>query len=174
MLNDDKDMKIVGSEGLIKPDMIEQEHRYHKDTGNIEKARKLGKTMAKEILAWQDITESDEQQCLNEQILYIFACTVAFDNFTPSRITAVTALSAFYDRLKEHSVDFYNTISGSPAFSFYYLCLRNRNDLGRCVGETFAMLCSNHEDEQLIKKGRELYAHFLSSAQGIAKRLAFS
>ncbi|MBR6407314.1 MAG: hypothetical protein IKS19_01780 [Clostridia bacterium] len=174
MHEDDRDMKIVGSEGSASPDTIAQEHKIQKDNGNLEKAKKLGNTMAKEVMAWADVSECEPQQLLNEQILYIFACTVAFDNFTPSRMTAVTALSAFYDRLKEYSADFYNTISCSPAFSFYYLCLRNRNDLGRCVGETFAMLCDNSEDERLAKKGRELYAQFLSSAQGISRRLEFN
>lgn len=171
---DDRDMKIVGLNDKSAPDNTENEHRQQKDNGNLEKAKKLGITMAKEVMAWQDFTDCEEQERLNEQILYIFACTVAFDNFTPSRMTAVSALSAFYDKLRETSLEFYNTISSSAAFSFYYLCLRNRNDLGRCVGETFAMLCSRSEDEQLIKRGRELYANFLSSAQGIATRLNFS
>lgn len=172
--DEDKDIKIMGQyNNNDKEDTVQAEHEYHLQHGNIEKARQFGAIMADEVMAWEG-DQDNIDLLLNEQFLYVFAATVAFDCFTPSRITAVTALSAFYDRIKQSSPEFYTTISSSPAFSFYYLCLRNRSDLGKCVGQTFAMLCGCGEDKNLIERGKRLYSDFLVSAQGKSSQLKFA
>ena len=105
--DEDKDIKIMGQyNNNDKEDTVQAEHEYHLQHGNIEKARQFGAIMADEVMAWEG-DQDNTDLLLNEQFLYVFAATVAFDCFTPSRITAVTALSAFYDRIKQSSPEFY-------------------------------------------------------------------
>lgn len=171
-IDDDSDIKIAqfgkGRDNL--PDKMIADHEQQKQNGNLERARAFGAAMAEKVYAYD---APEPEQKLNKQILYVFASTVAFENFTPSRLTAVTALSSFYDRLKGISLEFYNLISNSAAFSFYYLCLHNRPNMAQSVGETFAMMCGDNGNSSLSKKGSELYASFIEEARCEAVGLEF-
>lgn len=170
---DDSDMKIA--EFKEKRDGVSDQtiadHEKQTQNGNLERAKQFGSLMADMVYAYNN-SQKDEV-ALNEQMLFVFAATVAFDYYTPSRMTAVSALSTFYERLNDISTDFYHVISNSAAFSFYYLCLRNRPSLEKSVGETFAMICGQAEDVQLAQKGSRLFSGFLDEASDIADKLNF-
>ena len=173
-IEDDSDIKIAGCnrKNDILPDSTIADHELQSQNGNLERARKFGALMADKVYSYAN-SAPDISLHLNEQILFVFASTVAFENFTPSRITAVTALSAFYERLKGISADFYHVIANSADFSFYYLCLRNRANLGQSVGETFSMICDGNGSKNLVLRGSTLFSDFLDAARHIAEGLEF-
>lgn len=171
---DDSDIKIAEfkEKRNVMHDQTIADHQLQTQNGNLERAKQFGALMADKVYAYENNSQ-EEAVALNEQMLFVFAATVAFENYTPSRMTAVSALASFYERLNGISSEFYHVISNSAAFSFYYLCLRNRPSLERSVGETFSMICGNAEDTELAQKGSRLFAEFLGEASEIAEKLNF-
>ena len=174
---DDSDIKIAGDkpsesiENSKSTDMIVR-HEAQRDAGNIEKAAELGALMASEVLSWTG-SSIGQTFLTDEQMLFVFASTVGFDLYTSERVLAVTALTEFYKELEKQSPEFYQKVSGSPSFSFYYICMKDKENMLSCIGETFAMLCGRENYPALIDKGCSLYERFLLVVKNHAESLEF-
>lgn len=171
---DDSDIKIAEfkDKNDIIADQAIADHKQQIQNGNLDRAKQFGMLMAEKVYAYESSLPNNAF-AVNEQILYVFAATVAFDFYTPSRLTAVSALSSFYESLNSISTEFYHMISNSADFSFYYLCLRNRPNLEKSVGEAFAMICGQTDNIELAQKGSQLFGEFLAKANDIAGKLQF-
>ncbi len=174
MFNEDSDMKIVGSSQFNKEDVFDviqliEETKNQRFNGNSAKAKALGANI---VSAFSYKAAPDELQQLADQygvkitdevllqmkILSVFSAEYCLDNFLPSAMLSTVAVSELYDVLEDVSPDFYEELSKSTAFSFYYLCLKDGDSgVDEKIGEQFAAACGNKNDKTLAALGTQLH-----------------
>jgi len=167
---DDSDIKIVGAvkidehdEALDNADELE----HHRNSGNLEKARKLGVELSSKIIDedgdpafGQDISENDEIR-RQRRILLAFTINYAVENNIKSKILDKVVIREFCDSLQKNVPGFYQDLRESGSFSFYYLCIRRGgSSTERCVGNNFAMLAGYEGDPIMEELGESLFFHF--------------
>ncbi|MBR3766762.1 MAG: hypothetical protein IKL10_00800 [Clostridia bacterium] len=172
--NEDSDMKIVGSSKLTKEegfDVIQlvEETKLQRFNGNSAKAKSLGanivsafsyKAAPEELLqlAKEHDVEVTQEVLLQMKILTVFSAEYCIDNFLPSPMLSTVAVGELYDVLEKVSPDFYEELSKSTAFSFYYLCLKDDcKEEDVCIGEQFACACGRKGDSAYEKLGKDLH-----------------
>lgn len=166
---DDSDIKIAG--GKIeqpKVDTLEDANELENQRvcGNLEKAKKLGKTLSDKIIdedgecSFGSDSNEDDKTRIQRRILLAFAACESVENNIKSRVLQGVVLNVFYDTLKNALPDFYEDINGSGSFSFYTLCARRGGDVPHSVGETFAMLVAKEGDRVMEELGEALYIRF--------------
>lgn len=169
----DNDVKIYKSKAnaAAQPELgsILQAVNAQRSSGNIEKARKLGKRLATITPSpGGDKLSIDFAQVLKPKffapavlyqikVLMIFAAEASLQLHLPGNLLATTATNAIYDYLRKHETDFYRNISDGAAFTFYYLAIKKGGDIDRGIGETFAMLCSAEDNESFIEAGMTVF-----------------
>lgn len=144
--------------------------RIHRAAGNIEKARRLGETLAtiSPTAEGENITvnlrEHLAPRFFNRDILYqikvllVFACETLIQLEIPVSILSTAALTAMYEKMEKQSPGFYKNISNGAAFTFYYLALQKKGDLAENIGEAFAMLCSVKNKESFVAAGKTVWS----------------
>lgn len=174
ILNEDSDMKIVGSSHFTKEegfDVIQfvEETKLHRFNGNSAKAKALGSNIVSAFsykAATEDLTALANEYgviitdsvLLQIKILTVFSAEYCIDNFLPSAMLSTVAVGELYDVLQEVSPELYDELSKSTAFSFYYLCLKAGNDSeDKCIGAQFAASCGKKDDASLAAFGAELH-----------------
>lgn len=172
--NEDSDMKIVGSSQFNKEDVFDviqliEETKNQRFNGNSAKAKALGANIVSAFsykaapdelqqLADQYAVKITDEVLLQIKILSVFSAEYCLDNFLPSAMLSTVAVSELYDVLEDVSPDFYEELSKSTAFSFYYLCLKDGDDgLDKRIGEQFAASCGKKNDETLASLGTQLH-----------------
>lgn len=172
--NEDSDMKIVGNSQIVKEDVFDviqliEETKNQRFNGNSAKAKTLGANIVSafsykaapdelvQLATEHEISITDEV-LLQMKILSVFSAEYCLDNFLPSPMLSTVAVGELYDVLQELSPEFYEELSKSTAFSFYYLCLKNCNaDVDRLIGEQFACACGKKGDEAFCSLGTDLH-----------------
>ncbi len=174
IFNEDSDMKIAGASQLKKEDVFDviqliNETKNQRFNGNSAKAKALGANIVSafsyraapdelEQLASKLGIEITEDILLQIKILSVFSAEYCLDNFLPSAMLSTVAVSELYDVLEDVSPDFYEELSKSTAFSFYYLCLKdNDGKTDIRIGEQFAASCGNKDDAALAEFGTQLH-----------------
>ncbi len=171
----DEDIKIA-SLGNNKPKKDEHSSvldEYTRETakGNTDKAKELGKLLAKEVVSHIDSFPVDENESGNagmavqRGVMMTFAAVVALEENIFSTVVHQTAENSFNSELERLSPDIYNAVSDSGAFSFYYLAYRRGTEVVRRMGQTFAMLCSHDGDPVYQELGEAIYCWFKSFAE---------
>lgn len=171
--NEDSDMKIAGSTMLSKEDgfdvvQLVEETKRHRFNGNSAKAKALGanivsafsyKSAPDELLqlAKEHGVDVTDEVLLQMKILSVFSAEYCIDNYLPSPMLSTAAVSELYDVLEEISPDFYEELSKSTAFSFYYLCLKNGGSEEMCIGKQFACSCGKKGCPEYEALGRDLH-----------------
>ncbi len=172
--NEDSDMKIVGSGGLTKEDAFDviqliEETKNQRFNGNSQKAKALGsnivsafsyKAAPDEVIALADSygIKVNDDILLQMKILSVFSAEYCLDNFLPSAMLSTLAVNELYDVLENISPEFYEELSKSTAFSFYYLCLKSPDGKeDEKIGKQFASACGRSSDEALMKLGTALH-----------------
>ena len=137
--------------------------------GNIDKARKLGETLATITPTGSgdgiivDIKDHLAPRYFAPDILYqikvllVFACETLLQIEIPVSVVSTTAISSMYENIKLNSQGFYDNISNGAAFTFYYLAIQKDGELSDNIGEAFAMLCSVKNKEGFVKAGKTVW-----------------
>lgn len=174
IFNEDSDMKIVGSSQFKKEDVFDviqliNETKNQRFNGNSAKAKALGANIVSafsykaapeelQLMAERCGVEITDEVLLQIKILSVFSAEFCLDNYLPSAMLSTVAVSELYDVLEEVSPDFYEELSKSTAFSFYYLCLKNNDDsVDVRIGEQFAAACSKKDDKAFAELGTQLH-----------------
>ena len=172
--HDDADMKIVGEYRSHNHydhfDALEfiEETKKQRFNGNTAKAKVLGsnivsafsyKAAPEELYALADELGImiDEETLLQIKILSVFSAEYCLNNFLPSPMLSSVAVGELYDVLMTVSPSFYEELSSSMAFSFYYLCVRESEGTPCKVGEQFAMLCGEKNDTRYVEFGKRCH-----------------
>ena len=175
---EDNDMKIAGKTiTKLQDDLFseELEIRRQEAYGNIDKARKLGSELADIVIDYEcdfdNLEIVDNYIKLHTKILFAFIVFTSLENYQNNKILASITLGIFDDQFKKRDANLYDELGATGAFSFYYLCVRRGNDVERCIGRTFAMLCGKDGDDTLIEYGEVLYFRFLNIIKMKAKEI---
>ena len=169
---EDGDMKIVGEPTARKDEIdtagfLAELGREHFN-GNYAKAKTLGANIVSAFsyrAAPEELTallresgvEPEEQILLQIRILSVFSAEYCLNAFLPSPMLAGVAIGEMYEVLMQVSPDFYETLSHSSAFSFYYLALQTKADAPRRIGGQFAVLCGDGGSKALQSLGERLH-----------------
>lgn len=170
---EDSDMKIVGSPHFTKEEGFDavafiEETKVQRFNGNSSKAKSLGSNIVSAFTyktAPDDIVKTaakynitiDNDILLQIKILSVFTAEYCIDNYLPLPMLSSMAVCELYDVLENVAPDFYNELSNSAAFSFYYLCIKEDGDTAALVGKQFAMLCGKKNDKNYEALGTELH-----------------
>lgn len=171
--NDDSDMKIVGrgsdeqADGADACAFLEETAKQHFN-GNMSKAKALGRDIVSAFsyrslpediaaLAQSHELECGAVLCDEIRILTVFCAEYCMDEFLPSPLLSTASAAEMFDEVSDSMPDFYERLSHSASFSFYYLCIKERNELPRRIGAAFAEMCDDPENEALIAFAGELF-----------------
>ncbi|MDO4833292.1 MAG: hypothetical protein Q4A45_07855 [Clostridia bacterium] len=140
---------------------------YHRQNGNVEKAKELGMRLA-DISFESELRERIEESFLSDEFfhqvcaLVLFSTEAALNYYLPSQQLSTIAINSLHESLSHKKLDFYDSIVNSPAFSFYYLSVRKGgSDIPKDIGEAFAMLCRKEDEPRFIEEGSKIYSTVL-------------
>ena len=191
MHNEDFDIKIfspvkITSDKEAEPVVIADEMKRQVISGNMQKARMLGRLIAdsfreaaeKEEL-WTmagccNITELDRRIKDQAIILSVFTAEYVFNHYMPDPLLSTTAITSLYATLTEESPEHYNNLLASTAFSFYYMNLDGNETAPEVIGKTFAVLCDDDENPDLLCYGKTVFVTSLENYKKAVENVDFS
>ena len=185
---EDSDIKIADGKFGKSDDFFDavefiEETKKQRFNGNNAKARALGANIVSsfsysaapdELLALAEEfgVEITPEVLLQIKILSVFTAEVCLNSMLPSAMLSGVAINALYDVLDRVSPEFYSVMYNSTAFSFYYMCLKNGDDVAGSIGRRFAMLCGDRDSRPLAFFGKKLYevntAVYTKAISGVA------
>lgn len=180
---DDSDIKIFTGGNSSSDDNNEvlklaEESKRHRNNGNADKAKKIGVLLAE--AAPKELNDpalkkfvGDPEILYEIKVLSVFTGESSAHIYMPNPILATTAVNALYDNLKAQFPGFYENITDGTAFSFYYLNLRRGIDVEENIGKTFAMLCEDENNQELMKLGETIYKELRDYACGEIEKAGF-
>lgn len=167
---DDSDMKIAPDRPSELFDLSEgaaSAFVREKNNGNMEKARQLGQSLARELgrrqggLPYFGVGVFDDAQSLGQRrLLYAYIVSRVIEDTAPNSIVAQSALSAFYGQIQRETPEYYAAVTDSAALSLYILAGRSEPDDYNALGGAFARLCGREGDPVFQRYGRELALYF--------------
>lgn len=164
--NDDDDIKIAPDTfTAVATDSAEEAARQflkQKNSGNIEKARELGKTFSDAIIHIENGPLGKETACTvrewhHKLLLYSYVVNRVIAEYSPNSILAQTSLNVFYSGIEAESPELHSHVSDMAAFSLYVLCERTKNRNSDDIGEIYANLCDFGGDQEKIGEGNMFY-----------------
>ncbi len=168
----DEDMKIVGEEQAVLVDDT-AEWRAQKECGNIERAHRLGKNLAQQLLTLQN---DDPAKQLQQQMLFAFTADFVGNLLVTDSLLAQTARGTFFARLRDLLPDFEITMHRLGAFTFYRMAIDgstlNALPAGK-VGAVYAALCGNAEDAATEQEGAMLFIEYAKRLQETVSMVDF-
>ena len=141
----------------------------NKTNGNIDKARKLGATLATIAPTnegdgiFVNLRDHLSQKFFVQDILYqirvllVFACETLLQMELPTQLLSTTAIASMYDAMEKDMPGFYSNIANGAAFTFYYLAIQKGADIPENIGEAFAMLCSVKNKDSFVLAGKTIW-----------------
>lgn len=183
MAFDDSDVKIFT--GKAKSDdegseilRLAEESKRHRANGNSEKAKQVGITLAE--AAPRELGDpalkkyvGDPEILYEIKVLSVFTGEASAHMYMPNPMLATTAVNSLYDNLRSQFPGFYENITDGTAFSFYYLNLRRGIEVEKNIGKTFAMLCDDDNNEELISLGENIFSELRDYAMKIIDEKGF-
>lgn len=179
MQYDDSDMKIASDDFKTHETIDDTEQttmllKREKSNGNLARARRLGALMAEDVSSIDgENPVCDTAHMTQRRILLAFAVEIGLNTVLPNKLLSETAQSIFYDTLRTTASTFYDDLQKSGAFSFYFLCVREAEEVEKCVGETFATLCGFAGDKKIAKMGTDLFNRFINQVSTFAQAMGF-
>ncbi len=169
--NDD-DMKIVGAE---QPEEVDTAAQWteQKANGNIDRARRLGKVLAQQLL---NIQEDDSAMLLQKQMLFTFTVDTVGPTLLPDELLVETARATFFERVRELLPDFEATLHRLGAFTFYRLAVDGYHPAALPavkIGAMFAALCGKAEDKAATEQGARLFIAFVARLEETVSMIEF-
>lgn len=179
MRNDD-DIKIfhpkkasgAGSE-LTELAALMDEYRLN---GNMEKATMLGEKLATVVPEEEfpeDTAGLNNKELMQLRALMAFTAQISLHKYMPHTMLSSQAINAMYAAVNATSPGFFSNISDGSSFTFYYLSVRKKGDIGKEIGKNYAMLCDRDGDPKFIALGSKIFAETESYVYELVERFAF-
>ncbi len=175
---EDRDIKIYegkGNSDLNDILRISEDIERNKQNGNIDKAKALGKRLAKIRPDCQklvlDVGNMPAAELYCVRVLLTFTAEYALRKYISSDTLGDAVSAAMYDYLKAEERGYYDNISDGSAFTFYLLALKKSGDTAKNIGEQFAKRCGINNDEyvslgsEIFIKALELYSNIIDEAE---------
>jgi len=173
---EDSDIKIAGDRPAADLSTREdtsanEDYLTEKENGNIERAKLLGRNLARILSAdvadecMSNIRQDSEDSRTKTQVLLLFAFAIdrGLNTHVPNMTLVNTAHTSFFNTLQDISPDVYDQISDTGAYSLYMLCARREGEhVCKSVGESFAKLCGKEDDIALASTGEMIFSIFLN------------
>ncbi len=172
IFENDDDMKIVGAEQPAAVDTAAQ-WSVQKANGNIDRARRLGKVLAQQLL---NIQEDDSAMLLQKQMLFTFTIDTVGQTMLPDALLVETARSTFFERVRELLPDFEATLQRLGAFTFYRLAVDGYHPAALPavkIGAMFAALCGKGDDKAATEEGAQLFIAFVKRLEETVSMVEF-
>lgn len=183
MHNEDFDIKIFSPIQIKKaeksePVIIVDEMKRQVVSGNLQKAKKLGEMIASsfhEAAEKEELWTMASQCCIPEPdrrikdqaiILSVFTAEYVFTHYISDPLLSTTAITTLYDTLTKQAPELYGNLLASTAFSFYYMNLEGKETAPDIIGKTFAVLCDDDDNENLLCYGKTV---FITSLENFKK-----
>lgn len=187
-MNDDFDIKIfspVKKTQESEPVVIADEMKRQVLSGNLQKAKQLGKAIAdsfpeaaqkEELLTTAQCCGVELDRAIKDQaiILSVFTAEYCLNHDMPDSILSTSALTMLYDTLTDDAPELYNKLLSSTAFSFYYMNLDGSSADPELIGKTFAMLCGDKNSEALCCYGKTVFQNSLEQYRAAVSAVDFS
>ncbi len=167
----DEDMKIAGDSFRPAPsDAGEVEAKVYleqKSSGNVEKARGLGRQFA--LALRERVAESLNDPAFkgeaatqehHKAVLYSYVINRVIADLSPNSILAQTALNVFYDDLEDETPVLADHVRDMAAYSLYILCERSETCVDDEIGRIYARLCGEENSLERIEEGNRCYREF--------------
>ena len=141
----------------------------NKTNGNIDKARKLGASLATIAPTSEgdgifiNLRDHLSPKFFVQDILYqirvllVFACETLLQMELPTELLSTTAIASMYDAMEKDMPGLYSNIANGAAFTFYYLAIQKGSDISENIGEAFAMLCSVKNKDSFVLAGKTIW-----------------
>lgn len=189
MHNEDFDIKIfspIKTAQNEEPVVIADEMKRQVLSGNLQKAKELGKVIAE---FFPEAAEKEElwtmARCCNIQsldrnikdqaiILSVFTAEYFLNLYLPDPILSTSALTVLYDTLTADMPELYSHLLSSTAFSFYYMNVDRKSADSKIIGQTFAMLCGDKKSEDLCCYGESVFKTSLEHYKELTDRVEFN
>ena len=190
MHNEDFDIKIFSPIKLQKKNedsvVLADEMKRQVISGNLQKAKKLGETIA---VSFQEAAEKEELWTMAENcnvkeldrrikdqaiILSVFTAEYVFNHYMNDPLLSTTAITTLYDTLTKDSPDLYSNLLASTAFSFYYMNLGEKETAPDVIGKTFAVLCDDDDNDSLLCYGKNVFINSLENFRKAVESVAFT
>jgi hypothetical protein len=182
---DDRDVKIFGEDN--EDESVSEDSEYvklineKKGSRNIRRAMQLGASLVMEIgRRVPDLNSGvfalpDEQDSmlLHRSMLMVFSMIIGMEQYIPGKALVGTALNVFYDTLKKENPKLYDDMSATGSFTFYYLAYRRNGDPKQRVAQSFAMLCGDENNEDLIQVGEAIYHRYRHVVREFVNEIGF-
>ncbi len=186
----DSDIKIYYSKndtrGISKEfQNVFESMNFHRLNGNLAKAKEFGVDLAQAIINSCDAKSQKSVKelfvkkfqtqaiMLQVQVLLVFAVEAALHHEIKSTEIVTTILNSMYDEIKKVYPNFYKNISDGAAFTFYYVAIGQKGDIGFNVGEAFAMLCGVKNAEDLVPSAKEIWLNQAAYVHEEIKKCGF-
>lgn len=189
MNHEDFDIKIfspIKTAESAEPVVIADEMKRQAVSGNLQKAKDLGKSIAD---FFPEAAEKEElwnmARCCNVQeldrsikdqaiILSVFTAEYFLNQYLTDAILSTSALTVLYDTLTATLPELYNHLLSSTAFSFYYMNVDRKDADPEIIGQTFAMLCGDKNAKDLCCYGESVFNTTLDHYKEIADSINFN
>ncbi len=179
---EDRDIKIYegkGNSDLNDIQRISEDIDRNKRNGNIDKAKALGKRLAKIRPDCKklglDIGNMPASELYCVRVLLTFTAEYAVQKYILSETLADAVSASMYDYLKAEESGYYDNISDGSAFTFYLLALKKSGDTAKNIGEQFAQRCGINSEEyvafgaDIFNKSLELYSKIIDETEFVGE-----
>lgn len=188
MNHEDFDIKIfspVKKSENAEPVVIADEMKRQVLSGNLQKAKDLGRSVAEffpQAAEKEELWTMAKNCCIPELdrnikdqaiILSVFAAEYFLNLYFTDAILSTSALTVLYDTLTANLPELYNHLLSSTAFSFYYMNVDRKHADAQIIGKTFAMLCGDKDSEELCCYGVSVFNTTLEHYKEIADKVDF-
>ncbi len=147
-----------------------QAYLRHKDCGNVDKARQLGKRLAEMLVEdIPDIENGNSEDWLlidHLKMMYIFVAEQCIKE-CPDAILYQVSLSAFREAIEKGVPGAYDAMSGCSADTFYQLAYYRKcsQKIAHEMGETMAELCGRAGDWKVIALAEHFFNLFRTNCR---------
>lgn len=179
---EDRDIKIYegkGNSDLNDIQRISEDIDRNKRNGNIDKAKALGKRLAKIRPDCKklglDIGNMPASELYCVRVLLTFTAEYAVQKYILSDTLADAVSASMYDYLKAEESGYYDNISDGSAFTFYLLALKKSGDTAKNIGEQFTQRCGINSEEyvafgaDIFNKSLELYSKIIDETEFVGE-----
>lgn len=179
---EDRDIKIYegkGNSDINDIQRISEDIDRNKRNGNIDKAKALGKRLAKIRPDCKklglDIGNMPASELYCVRVLLTFTAEYAVQKYILSDTLADAVSASMYDYLKAEESGYYDNISDGSAFTFYLLALKKSGDTAKNIGEQFAQRCGINSEEyvafgaDIFNKSLELYSKIIDETEFVGE-----
>ena len=170
------DVKIYGQDipSYVPPSEGEKSadlYLHHKQNGNLDKCKEMGVRLANTFLEHAiKLTTSDFYA--QKMVLLFFVLDNQLQECFHDSILLKSTQSRIRKIIERENSDLSKVITDNTAFTLYIL--DDRSGCDDCLGETFAQLCDQDDDQALQSMALSLIEEYSSIYRGMIKEFTFT